>query len=551
MTTPDESDATSPRSLAELARSGFSLVRQPLMRVAYEVHHVNDRPGYLYSVLKERGRGQSDGEAVTAKSPSREEGPERFIETLTTAAHGTGLVVGTRTVANGADATVPLGQTMPVRVQRVRGEARIFTGNAVPNVSFVYDSTHVFEGLIAIGGRDQVLQRRHGAAVLDVMAKVAELAADIAKAPILSLQTPVQLPPKEYFDLSDDGDDTGQETHLRSWPRSSAIAIRFAIALSKPTSAMRLKLLESASAFCDENGFGFWAADTRAGFRAGNWFSICQQNERHLSRYFENTLDPADLEAPAWSMPITFVGPARVGAVKSIVAYLRSYQRLGVIACSMSIIDDVAFIHLQLTSKENKLANLNAFNGRVDHIAMEPDRLRQTEPMEILPSLLTEVAGDPMPGAANAAKPDLLRKVGDFHLLYGPARAVPPNRDPLRRALWLSWEVDGEEAELSVPFLALQQVLHALMPPGFEDPNVEYLICRRVRHAVLRGKGKISFQNRITDILSSDDLQAELSAISERIEEAWRAKLDPTHRVRELTVSWRENWLGHWTSPLD
>ena len=64
----DLAPATSPRSLADLARAGFSLVRQPAMRLAYEVHHVADRPGYLHDVL---ASAQADA---------------RFIETLTTAA---------------------------------------------------------------------------------------------------------------------------------------------------------------------------------------------------------------------------------------------------------------------------------------------------------------------------------------------------------------------------------------------------------------------------------------------------------------------------------
>jgi hypothetical protein len=77
---PDARPA-SPRGLAQLARAGFALVRKPVMRIGYEVHHVADHPGYLREVVNER-----------QAEPSR-----RFVETLTSAAYGTGLVIGVRT----------------------------------------------------------------------------------------------------------------------------------------------------------------------------------------------------------------------------------------------------------------------------------------------------------------------------------------------------------------------------------------------------------------------------------------------------------------------
>lgn len=563
-------ELVSPRSMAELARASFSMVRQPIMRVAYEVHHVADRPGYLYRVVTGRQLRAASAEASVDTAPvtypdAAAQSPTRFIETLTTAAHGTGLVVGTRAIGADTNTRAPLGTTNPVRIQEIRGVARWFSGAAVPNVSFIYDSTHVFEGLIAIGDGGTRLQRRHGRAILDVMAKVAELAAEIAHAPILSLQSPVQLPtptrpPKQSSD--DDREERPQDPKQRPWPRASAIAVRFAIALSKPTAELRLELIRAASEFCADSGFAFWVADTRSGFRAGNWFSICSHDTDRLTGYFERSPEDGDTRRPGWSVPLTFVGPARVGAIKSIVAYLQCYPQIGVLACSMSIIDDVAFIHFQLTSGGIQSTALGTLNHHVDkHTASQEDKFqnRQTEPVALLRAVLSELATTTVePPAADKDKvANLTRKVGDFHLLVGPARMMRPNLQLLRRALWVSWEVEGNEADLSVPFVALQEVLYELMPEWVDakekpdGPNVEYLICRRVRHSVLRGKGKISFPNRIRLLLAKDDRQGGLSALSERIEDDWRAKLDPTLRVRELTVSWRENWLGHWTSPLD
>jgi hypothetical protein len=541
--TVESPNTSSPRSLADLALAGFSLVRQPMMRVAYEVHHVADRPGYLHAVV---ANGRSGA---------------RFIETLTTAAFGTGLVVGTRTLSAGADVPAQLGTQNPVQVDNEPQVARRFSGSAVPNVSFVYDPTHVFEGLIAVGNRSTQLQRRHGRAILDVISKIADLAAGIAEAPIMSLQSPVQLPPRGYGETTDQeaGPDERLQVKPTNWPRSAAIAVRFTIALAKPTAGLRLKLLETASMFCAERGFAFWAGDTRSAYRAGNWFSICKHDEKRFDQYFERSAEDGDETAPRWSLPVTFVGPARVGVIRSIVRYLRCFPPVGVLACSMSIIDDVAFIHLQLTSDAIAPGDLVRLNERLNRLTVDESqaRLKATEPTTLLPRMLDELLVENHDSPSNDIEADLAKRVGDFHLLIGPAQPVPPVEDELRRALWVSWEVEGREAELSVPFAALHDVLAELSPwlnqnGGPDGPNVEYLICRRVRQGVLRGKGKISFPNRIRRLVTKDDdLAAGLSALSERIEEAWRAKLDPNHRVRELTVSWRENWLGHWTSPLD
>lgn len=554
----DAARPVSVRSLADIARAGFSMVRQPTMRVAYEVHHVADRPGYLYEVLKSR-QSTDPKKAPAETGVSDHPEPERFIESLTTAAHGAGLVIGTRTVSGAPAPSSRPGTTNPVYVRRVPRIARQFSSSAVPNVSFVHDSTHVFEGLIAIGARDTPLQMHHGRAILDVMDKVAELAADIAHGPILSLQSPVQLPLVPDRSSEDDDRDELQDAKPRGWPRVSAVAVRFTIALPEPSASLRLRLMDAASTFCDENGFALWVGDARSGFRAGNWFSVCLHSPKRLDEYFEHSVEAGGDRPPVRSLPVTFVGPARVGAVKSIVRYLRHYAPVGVTACSMSIMDDVTFIHLQLTSEAINNGDATAVTRKLDEAMTSgghPLRPQQVEPLKLLPKLVEHLVGRAIDTPPNGLVTDLTRKVGDFHLLSGPARTIPSNLPGIRRALWVAWEVEGREAELSVPFLALYEALQTLMPWVDEKqkpdgPNVEYLICRRVRHALLRGKGKISFPNRIQPIIAKDDLQAGLTEFSERIEEAWRAKLGPRHRVRELTVSWRENWLGHWTSSLD
>lgn len=542
--TPAESDIITPRSLAELARAGFSIVRQPLMRVAYEVHHVHDRPGYLSDLLRTpRGAdGPSDAD------PVGDQQPERFAETLTTSAYGTGLVIGAQTVSAGIEHASLQAAASPIGVVDVPGSVRWFSGLAVPNVSFSYEASNVFEGLIAVGDAEEPLQSWHARVILEVLAEVGELAAGIAKSPILSLQSPVQLPPQAYANR--EGSD--------AWPTSAAVAVRFSIALHRPTASSRLELLKHASEFCTERGLAFWAADARSGPRAGNWFAICEADPARRRGHFGASA--AEATAPRWSLPITFVGPARVGATRSVIRYLEMYDGVGVVACSMSIVDDVAFIHLHLTnvSEQRDDAAMNMdLDGITNYLAEEA--AARFDPVELLPLVLPAL-GAPSRSLVRDAEErctDLKRRVADFHMLVGRVKAMPTSVDMRRRALWLSWEVEGREAELSAPFQALHSTLRELLPewsqPRADDdgPNIEYLICRRVRHAILRGKGKVSLPDRIRPTVVTGDLQADLARLCEHIEAAWRAKLKPERPARELTVSWRENWLGHWTSPLE
>src|SRR6266545_4955569 len=313
----DDSSVISPRALAELARAGSAILRQPSMRLAYEVHHVKDRPGYLHDILNGR---------YSALFGMKNERP-RFIEALTTAANGVGLVVGTRTVGPDLDAQARRTDMTPTMVRQVddpTSGSRIFRGTIVPNVSFVHETSQVFEGLISIEVEQVQVQLSHCRAILAVVGEIADVTVTVASAPILSLQSPVQVP------------------LYSEWPRSSAVAVRFTIALDQPSAGLRLKIAEAFASFCAERGFGQWVADSRPGYRGGDLVSTC--------------------------LPITFVGPARTGSTRSVLAFLSRFPEVGLLAFSGTIIEDIAFIHMQLTTN-TPAARLDQLNATLDTVA--------------------------------------------------------------------------------------------------------------------------------------------------------------------------------------
>lgn len=323
-----------------------------------------------------------------------------------------------------------------------------------------------------------------------------------------------------------------------------SLAVRFAIAIPKPTSKLRLALADALAEFCREHGFGLWLADSRSGYRAGNWFTICEHSTDTVRKLFDGALDPGNRSQAHACVPITLVGPARLDSLASLLDYLHSYHELGILACSMATIDDLAFIHLQLTINTEQV-RLVQLNEAIDKLAAQSG-----SPPHVLPRLLARLVSRGVQDVGHEVKGRFAHRMGDYHLLTGPAIQVRPEVSPWRGALWVSWEVEGRDAELRYPFLALHDAL--ARNPLWADSNVEYLICRKVRNSVLRGKGKLSFPADIaTNNFGYEDIPSGLSAFSESIENAWRAELGERHRVRELTVSWREYWLGHWTSPLD
>src|SRR5690606_13418189 len=196
---------------------------------------------------------------------------------------------------------------------------------------------------------------------------------------------------------------------------------------------------------------------------------------------------------PRWCLPVTFVGPARVGAVRSFVRYLQQYAGIGVLSCSMSVIDHVTFMHVKITSEASNSNDLGVIARELNGIytkdesgaiyAKVEDGEMAPGPRDILPAVLKSV-GETAGDIPNDIKYDLAERQRNFHVLLGPPNdRVNVEKAMARRALWASWEVEGSEMDLGVPFRHLYEVLSELVNRLHiqEPPNVEYLICRRVR----------------------------------------------------------------------
>jgi hypothetical protein len=254
-------------------------------------------------------------------------------------------------------------------------------------------------------------------------------------------------------------------------------------------------------------------------------------------------------------LPITFIGPARIGSTHTIVSFLSQFSTIGIISASMSALDDLAFIHLQLSVAGRRHSDIQDMNLQLAEPASWP-----TNPSEAISHILRMLKLSSRESPAYVYTTDVSGRVGDYQTLVGPVLecAMPDRRK--RIAIWFSWQTEGAGQEQATPLVELFDSFSVLEfgaresgPARIDMPNVEYLICRDIGNSVFRGRGKFSIPE--ADMLAMFDGNGVESAavkLCMSLEDTWKASLRRrgVRGVSELALSWREWWLGHWASPI-
>ncbi len=541
----EQEELASPAALADLARAGHLLARQSFMQVTFEVHHVQDRGGYLRELLSQRvslARSGTRGGDDTAK------GPRNVLrETLSSAANGVGLVIGTHTGALPPEmADRRQGSDLPValRVERSTPHARLFQGTASPNPSFIYESAQTFEGMIVIGERIDGGSNFQGRAVAEAIAEISTVAT-ARDAPLLSLQSPVHLPVDR---------DQGE------WPVPAAVAVRFSMALRHSDADVRLAIAEQFAGYAAERGYGFWVADNRPGHRQGNWCLAQAPDRAKVAQSAE--WGRCEGATPAWCLPITFVGPAHVGSTNAIMGYLREFPELAVMATSIILLDDLAFIHFQLAVNRLPAGGIAQFQSDLSAIIRSRHgndaEGRTSAPQDLLPGILPLVTGSiGKPSPKKLAR--MTDRAGNYQSLTGPALPIHQTPRDDRLPLWFSWQAADTIDGLAVPLVALADAFEAIglaTADGTDGsapyPNLDYLVCREVDESTLRGKGKISLPRHVLHDSTEINLEVIRARLCTSLEDAWRVELR-RHALPggvEVAVAWAEFRLNNWTSAL-
>jgi hypothetical protein len=532
------------RDLADLARAGYEILQQPFTHVDFEVHHTADRPGYLRdNIFVSRDPALSD--------PAGSGAAPIVIEALASAANGVGLVIGTnagtdmlgprRAYHSGSAAGLLIDE--PTR--------RVFRGTALPNPTFLFESALTYEGIISVEPAPRSIKFYQSIEVRDLIREISRVAANVAGAPLLFLQAPAQLPAQSFI-----GQDV-RSCKITPTKRSSSLAVRFAIALEQPSARLRFELTDILRRYCSHRGFGLWLADTRIGYRSGNWFQICPHADDLSRRDRRDRAASVDSHAVEVCLPVTFIGPARVGSTYAIMSFLSQFGDVGITSCSITTLDDVAFIHLQLSVSSVRRSSLSELNFRLAKSfawAADPsDALIHVH--EALTSAGTETLDYALAG-------DLSRRAGDYQTLVGPMLGCMMPERQRRIAVWFSWQMEGTGEELAIPLvelfrcfanIGLDQDASSPEAANSGTPNLEYLICRDIGNWVSRGRGKLSISEaEILTAFGGDRLESAAVRLCVSLEDAWKTSLRRrgARGVSELTVAWREWWLGHWASPI-
>lgn len=514
------------RNVADLARAGFEIARQPLTKVDFEVHHVRARQGYLRDLCADS--------AV-------------FLETLCSATNGAGVVIGTRTrkPVHGTESVERVDGPQSAERPEVTDDGWVFHQTAWPNPTFIYESAQTFDGLIAIDAPAREVCEWHGLALRDLAKEISEAAATLIDAPVLSINCPAQLPTivkTRNHDL---------RTRKEIASPASSLALRFSVALRDVSVATQFELADRIRELCEKHGYSFWLADTRPGHRPGNWFEVCHGDGEFSALYNGDIRSRQRISA---CLPVTCVGPARIGSTHAILSFLQRYPQVGVVGCAGTTLSDLALVHLQLAIQGVSADRLNRILEK-----LLGERSAQARPRKLLRELFNRLGLRPDPVPHNASPPD---PASDYQTFAGPAIAYRPHRmRPDSLAVWVSWELARQTGGLSAPLECLYRALGQVAPavpmpvtdpvttvPAADLVTVEYLICRATEQSVVRGKAKLAVPKSILRQFSTGGVEPPASRLCASLEEAWQAHVDRSgvEGISELTVAWRESWLGHW-----
>ncbi|MEV5963265.1 hypothetical protein AB0L70_15960 [Kribbella sp. NPDC051952] len=526
---PEDFSDRSARSMADLARGAGVMADQPGSQVNFHVHHVPDRPGYIKSQLED--------ESTLLRHSS---------EVLISNLNGIVLAVGSNRGALAQDMRArQQGSSTPVRAKIDVGPDRLqVVGAAMPNPSFIYEAAARFEALIALEVEECALRQFHARALIRLVGEVAQCAAHEGSAPIMSLQCPVQLPPER-------ANGARVEDQKDIWNAPNVIAVRVVFALQNPTSQRRMKMASRLADYCSERGYGLWLGDLRPGHAQGNWFRVHNYDPLAVKRFIgrQPELRRSDT-AVKKVMPVTLVGPARVGSTNAIMSVLRRCPRLGVAGCAITALDDVAFVHLQLTSDEFSdptaaLGDPNRYDGGIF------DRLQR----------VVSAMGDDLRGAdtpdgdpedpLSTPHSRLVERAGDYQMFAGPVLDVETLSGLHRRPLWFSWRQSSPDGGWLLPFAALQAALEdcGLWRESASGPldcaNFEYMVCRGLDGSIYTVKGKLTVPESL--IPEGNVVEYDATRLCVGVETAWRARLDerPVTGLHWLSFAWRENFLGN------
>jgi hypothetical protein len=407
-----------------------------------------------------------------------------------------------------------------------------YRGSAVLNPGFLTDRTRSLEVLLSLGSAPWAPSYRDTLMLTQALRELSGIAADTGL-PILSLTSPAA--PTSDAVGTTRGDGSGEK--LRS---PFAPCVRIAIGLDAARPESRLEFEMGATAFAAENGLSLRLSDRRAGRIRGEWFAITPFQPARYKARRDELFGWAPEDLPVEALPVTALGPARVGSTQTLCRWLER-SNVGCLGASVTVLQDIAFINLLLPVAP-------ARTGEKPGWATSTSAKKGLGGIASRCGLTTEQRTHRDGGAQKAID---IRPVADYRLLAGSPVACTFDRRsrsglPSRFPMWVAWDMPASGVETAD---VLRSVAEALGPAT--DVDVAFARSRRGERGRLLGRAKLAVvpAPSPTQRRGPEELTGELGRMAAQAQDIASRRLAAQLGMQpadvRLQVAWRERWLAH------
>ena len=503
---------------AKLVREAAAVLADDMSSVGFAISHWKDTRIRFEDTLAETNR-RVPADLWNIRSTRNR---VLWTETLTTVAYGVAtVIVAARTAGQ-------LGVEPGLRIDVLEVSAGTpgqrgcaFYGLAHPNPSFLYRGVDELDVIIQLPSDPKL--GAAGARVGDALtlgraiAEVASVAAG-QELPLMLVQSPMAAPP--------DGGDT--------WRLAQAPGVRCAIALPSDGIREQFEISTALYQWAEDAGCALYVGDRRGDSRRGRWHQLLDSSR---PRYEDRVADlPRFNDRLTSVLPVTFVGPARVGTTAAIMRYLTEC-RVPVLSASVTPLENLAFINILVGIVAGSPARpVPDTHGPAADILADLGRL----------GLTSQGPSGQDDGKVRDAAPR------GYSGCVGRVMEVRP-LDVNERALWASWQFPEASG---APLTAIEQLREAVRTELGEEPdadavNVQYVVCRRGNAQDLRGRCKVAVPAEVEPRARPGRQGYERDQLCRRIESRWRSLLDKEapRSIIDVDLTWEESRLGRWLSP--
>jgi len=407
-----------------------------------------------------------------------------------------------------------------------------YRGSAVLNPGFLTDRSRSLEVLLSLGSAPWSPSYRDTLMLTRALRELSGVATETGL-PILSLTSPAA-PTSEAVGTTR-GDGSGEKVRSPFAP-----CVRVAIGLDADRPESRLAFETAMTAFAAENGLSLRLSDRRTGRLRGEWFAITPFVPAHYKARRDELFGWAADDVPAEAVPVTALGPARVGSTQTLCRWLER-SNVGCLGASVTVLQDIAFINLLLPvapARAGERPGAATATRAVDGLGRIASRC----------GLTTEQRTHHREGAQKAID---IRPVADYLLLAGsPVPCTFERRQksglPTRFPIWVAWDMPPSGVETAD---VLRSVTEALGAHAAVD--VAFARSRRGERGRLLGRAKLSVvpSGGTSQRLRPDAMTGMLGAMAARAQDTAARRLAVQLGMQaadvRLQVAWRERWLAH------